>query len=215
MGTTDFRQVLSVRHGRESGSRRPKRKPVLLSLGVAVVLLSAGCRQDMHNQPRFKPLAESDFFADGRSARPRVAGTVARGHLKTGSPFETGKDGGVFVATIPVAVDADLLVRGRTNFETFCTPCHGRTGRGDGMIVQRGFKKPSSYHIDRLRESPPGYLFDVITNGFGAMADYSAQTTPEERWAIVAYIRALQLSQDADVAELPEDVRAKLWKNAR
>jgi mono/diheme cytochrome c family protein len=182
---------------------------------IAIFLSGVGCRQDMHDQPRYKPLARNDFFADGRSARPRILGTVARGHLKTGSPLETGKENGVFIATIPMAVDADLLARGRTHFETFCTPCHGRTGRGDGMIVQRGFKKPSSYHIDRLREAPSGYLFDVITNGFGAMSDYSAQITPEERWAIVAYVRALQLSQAATVDELPEDVKAKLWKNAR
>jgi mono/diheme cytochrome c family protein len=192
------------------------RARVFLPLAAAAVLvLGAGCRQDMHDQPRYKPLAGNDFFADGRSARPRIVGTVARGHLKTGSALETGKENGLFVATIPMAVDADLLARGRTHFETFCTPCHGRTGRGDGMIVLRGFKKPSSYHIDRLREAPSGYLFDVITNGFGAMSDYSAQTTPEERWAIVAYVRALQLSQAATVDELPEDVKAKLWKNAR
>ncbi len=135
---------------------------------------------------------------------------MARGHLKTGSPLETGKENGVFVATIPMAVDADLLVRGRdATSKPSARPATADTGRGDGMIVQRGFKKPSSYHIDRLREAPPGYLFDVITNGFGAMSDYSAQTTPEERWAIVAYVRALQLSQNATVAELPEDVQSE------
>jgi mono/diheme cytochrome c family protein len=202
---------------REEGFAGPSKR---LSVGalagaLAVVLAGAACRQDMHDQPRYKPLAASTLFSDGRSARPRVPGTVARGHLKTLSPFETGKENGAFVATIPLAVDADLLARGQVAFETFCTPCHGRTGRGDGMIVERGFKKPSSYHIDRLREAPPGYLFDVVSNGFGAMADYSSQTTPEERWAIVAYIRALQLSQNATIAELPEETRAKLWDNAR
>jgi mono/diheme cytochrome c family protein len=186
-----------------------------LALAAYALLGLVACRQDMHDQPRQKPLAKSDFFQDGRSARPRVAGTVARGHMKTGSPLETGKEGGVFVATIPVAVDQQLLLQGRTAYATFCTPCHGQTGRGDGMIVQRGFKKPSSYHIDRLREVPPGYLFDVISNGFGAMSDYRAQTTPEERWAIVAYVRALQLSQNAEVAQLPGDVQDELRKKTR
>ena len=178
-------------------------------LGLVTLALAAGCRQDMHDQPRYKPLAESEFFADGRSARPRLPGTVARGHLDEATPLSTGKEGGQFVTTIPLPVTAALLERGRTRFETFCAPCHGRTGRGDGMIVQRGLKAPPSYHIDRLRGSPVGYTFDVITNGFGAMADYSAQIPVEERWAIIAYVRALQLSEYADVATLPSDLRQR------
>jgi hypothetical protein len=168
----------------------------------------------MHDQPRFKPLAENPFFADRRSARPRVAGTVARGHLPDDGVVHTGKANGIFTEVFPLPVTLELLQRGRDRFESFCAPCHGRTGRGDGMVTQRGFKKPSSYHVDRLRGMPVGYYYDVITNGFGAMADYAAQIPVEERWAVVAYVRALQLSQDArraDVAAeyLPERERIR------
>jgi mono/diheme cytochrome c family protein len=188
-------------------------RPAGLLLGLA--LLGVGCRQDMHDQPRYKPLAASDFFGDGRSARPRVAGTVARGHLKEDGPLTTGKLNGVLVTKLPLPVTTEMLQRGRVRFETFCSPCHGRTGRGDGMIVKRGFKQPSSYHIDRLREAPVGYLFDVMTNGFGAMSDYAAQVSVEDRWAVVAYVRTLQLSQHVALADLPEDVRARLEASAR
>jgi len=164
----------------------------------------------MHDQPKQKPLAESAFFVDHRSARPPVPGTVARGHLKDDSTYYTGKNGEAPTDTLPVTLTPELLKRGQVRFQTFCSPCHGLTGRGDGMIVQRGFKAPASYHTDRLRQAPVGYFFDVITHGFGAMADYSAQVPVDDRWAIVAYVRALQLSQAATLADVPEEKRPLL-----
>jgi hypothetical protein len=181
--------------------------------GAVLVLLAAAvhaCRQDMHDQPKYKPLRPSEIFADGRSARPLVTGTVARGSLREDTAFYTGKVGKDFVTEIPGGVTPELLARGRAHFEVFCAPCHGRTGRGDGMIVQRGFKKPTSYHVDRLRQVPVGYFYDVMTNGFGAMSDYSAQVDPADRWAIAAYVRTLQYSQYAPAADVPADRRPEL-----
>ena len=181
------------------------------ALAIALVGFGAfGCRQDMHDQPKMKPLAENPFFADHRAARPLVPGTVARGHLKEDDALHTGKTGGALTDTLPVPVTLELLQKGRVRFETFCAPCHGRTGRGDGLVVQRGFKKPSSYHIDRLRAAPAGYFFDVMTNGFGAMSDYSAQISVADRWAVVAYVRALQLSENASLDDVPADKRGEL-----
>jgi mono/diheme cytochrome c family protein len=157
----------------------------------------------MHDQPKYKPLRGSEIFPDGRSARPLVPGTVARGTLREDAVLYTGKLGNEFVADIPVKVTAELLARGQSEYQVFCSPCHGRTGRGDGMVVQRGFKKPSSYHVDRLRQMPVGYFYDVITNGFGAMSDYSAQVPPMDRWAIAAYVRTLQYSQYAPASDVP------------
>jgi len=178
-----------------------RRRAVLVLLAAAVT----ACRQDMHDQPKYKPFRESEIFADKRSARPLVAGTVARGTLREDQVLYTGKVGQDFVAEIPVKVTAELLARGQSRFQIFCSPCHGRTGRGDGMVVQRGFKKPSSYHVERLRQMPIGYFYDVITNGFGAMSDYAAQVPPEDRWAIAAYVRTLQYSQHAPAADVPAD----------
>lgn len=186
-------------------------------VGVCLCLaaLVAACRQDMHDQPRQKPLAASDFFDDQRAARALVPGTVARGQLKEDSPYFTGKAGSGFTPVLPVPVTMDLLQRGRVRFEVYCSPCHGRTGRGDGTIVQRGFKKPSSFHVDRLRATEVGYYFDVITNGFGAMSDYAAQVPLSDRWAIVAYIRALQLSQHAGLDDVPPERRVDLDRSLR
>jgi len=142
---------------------------LLVACGLAAGLLSAGCRQDMHDQPRFKPYAKSDFFADKRSARPLVDGTVARGHLREDAVLYTGKAAGKPADAFPFPVTADVMARGRERFDIFCSPCHGRTGAGDGMIVQRGYRKPPTFHQDRLRQAAPGYTYDVITNGFGAM----------------------------------------------
>jgi mono/diheme cytochrome c family protein len=175
------------------------------------VLVAAACRQDMHDQPKYKPLRESDFFADKRASRPLVAGTVARGSLREDALLYTGKlESGMPTSELPMPVTPELLARGREQFQTYCTPCHGRTGAGDGMIVQRGFKRPSSFHINRLRMMPVGYLYDVITNGFGAMSDYSAQVTVKDRWAIAAYVRVLQLSQYAPLDVVPAASRATL-----
>lgn len=151
----------------------------------------------MQNQPRFKPLRKSDFFEDGKSSRPLVPGTVARGDLRADTYFYTGMNGNQVGNVMPFPVTQDVLERGRERYNIYCAPCHSRTGDGNGMIVQRGYRRPPSYHTDRLRTSPLGHFYDVITNGFGAMPDYAAQISPEDRWKIVAYIRALQLSQAA------------------
>jgi mono/diheme cytochrome c family protein len=179
-------------------------------VAITFLALAGACRQDMHDQPKYRPLRKSELFADRRSARPLVDGTVARGTLREDAAFYTGKAADGFVTAIPVKVTAELLARGQSQYQVFCSPCHGRTGRGDGMVVQRGFKKPSSYHVDRLREMPIGYFYDVITIGFGAMADYAAQVPPADRWAIAAYVRTLQLSQYAPVAAVPADRRGEL-----
>jgi hypothetical protein len=174
------------------------------SFVAAMALLAAGCRQDMQDQPKYIPLRPSDFFADGRSERPLVEGTVARGHLDDDTAYYTGKGpDGKPVDTFPFAVTKEVVVRGQSRFNIYCAPCHDRLGTGDGMVVRRGYRKPPSYHIDRLRQVPNGYIYDVITNGFGAMPDYSAQIPPDDRWAIVAYVRALQLSQNASVNDIP------------
>jgi mono/diheme cytochrome c family protein len=167
----------------------------------------------MHDQPKYRPFRASELFADKRSARPLVPGTVARGTLREDAVSYTGKVGKDFVTRIPVPVTAELLARGRTEYEVFCSPCHGRTGRGDGMVVQRGFKKPTSYHTDRLRGMPIGYVYDVVSNGFGAMPDYAAQIAPKDRWAVAAYVRTLQLSQYAPVADVPAEKRAELERS--
>jgi mono/diheme cytochrome c family protein len=172
-------------------------------LGLLAVLALTGCRQDMQDQPRFKPLAESDFYADLRSARPPVEGTVARGQLHEDTYFYSGKLGNNPGDYMPFPVTDDVLARGRERFNIYCAPCHSRTGDGNGMIVQRGFRAPPSYHTERLRKAPLGYFFDVMTEGFGAMPDYASQIPPRDRWTIVAYIRALQLSQEATMSDVP------------
>jgi mono/diheme cytochrome c family protein len=173
-------------------------------LGLFAVLVLAGCRQDMHDQPRFKPLAQSDFYADQRSARPQVEDTVARGQLHEDTYFYTGKVGNNPGDFMPFAVTEDVLARGRERFDIYCAPCHSRLGDGKGVIPSRGFaRRPPSYHIERLRQAPLGYFFDVMSNGFGIMPDYSAQIPPRDRWCIVAYIQALQLSQAASVSDVP------------
>ena len=172
-------------------------------LGLLAVLALAGCRQDMHDQPRFKPLARSDFYADLRSARTPVEGTVARGQLHEDSYFYTGKMGGSPGDYLPFAVSPEVLARGRERFNIYCSPCHSQLGDGNGVIVQRGFRRPPSYHTERLRKAPLGYFFDVMTNGFGAMPEYASQIPARDRWNIVAYIKALQLSQGATQADVP------------
>lgn len=157
----------------------------------------------MQNQPKLKPLARSDFYEDGRASRPLVPETVARGQLRADTYYYTGYMGNTAGNLMPFPATKEVLERGRQRFNIYCSPCHGRTGEGNGMIVQRGYRRPPSYHIDRLRKAPLGHFYDVITNGFGAMPDYAAQIAPHDRWAIVAYIRALQLSQDAPASLVP------------
>ncbi len=188
----------------EAARPRPAVGRIGSLLVVLVVLVLAGCRQDMHDQPRFKPLAESDFYADLRSARPPVEGTVARGQLHDDTYFYTGKFGNNPGDYMPFPVTMDVLSRGRERFNIYCAPCHSRVGDGKGMIVQRGFRAPPSYHTERLRKAPLGYFFDVMTNGFGAMPEYATQVPVRDRWCIVAYIRALQLSQEATMSAVPQ-----------
>lgn len=179
------------------------------ALAVALTVL-AGCQQAMQDQPRYEPLEASPFFADGQASRPLVPDTVARGHLRTDAHLYAGLSGGTPADTLPFPVTYGLLARGQERFNIYCSPCHDRLGNGDGMIVRRGFTRPTSFHSDRLREAPVGHLFAVITHGFGAMPDYAAQISPVDRWAIIAYIRALQLSQHATLADVPAEERAKL-----
>jgi hypothetical protein len=184
------------------------RNQLLVAAGLCALL--AGCRQDMHDQPKFIPLRGSDFYADQRSARPIVEGAVARGLLADDDLLETGKVNGQDATEFPFPVTAEVLARGRERYDIFCAPCHDRTGRGDGMVVRRGYRQPPSFHVDRLRQAPVGHFFDVVTNGFGAMPDYRAQVRVRDRWAIVAYIKALQLSEHATLTEVPPDEREKL-----
>lgn len=177
---------------------------------IAIAVVTSGCRRDMQDQPKYIPLRASSFFPDDRSARPLVEGTVARGHLHDDTLLDTGKIGNDDATVFPFAVDAQVLARGRERYDIYCSPCHGRTGSGDGMVVQRGFRRPPSYHDERLRNAPVGHFIDVMTNGFGAMADYRQQVEARDRWAIAAYIRALQLSQHATIADVPESERRRL-----
>jgi mono/diheme cytochrome c family protein len=172
--------------------------------------MSAGCRQDMHDAPRVEAYEATDAFADGRGNRQLVEGTVARGWLNDDELLTTGKVGGAVADQFPFPVTRDVLERGQQRYNAYCTPCHGQTGQGNGMVVQRGFKAPPSFHDDRLRNSPAGYYFDVMTNGFGVMSDYRSQVEIRDRWAIAAYIRALQLSQRATVADVPADKVSEL-----
>jgi mono/diheme cytochrome c family protein len=182
---------------------------------AAMSLALAACRQDMHDAPRYEPLEASAFFASGASARTLVPNTVARGYLREDELLYTGKVGGQFANVFPSPVTAAVMARGQERFNVFCSPCHGRTGVGNGMIVQRGFRQPPSFHEQRLKDAPAGYFFDVMTNGFGAMQDYSAQVPVADRWAIAAYIRALQLSQGATVTDVPADRRGDLDRPAQ
>jgi mono/diheme cytochrome c family protein len=170
---------------------------------LPLVALAVGCRQDMHDAPRYDPLEYSPVFSQGASARELVEGTVARGTVSDDELLSTGKVGGQVSAAFPFAITRADLDRGEQRFNIYCAPCHGRTGEGNGMVVQRGYRQPPSYHLDRLREAPAGYFFDVMTNGFGTMPDYRSQVPVADRWRIAAYIRVLQASQHTTAADLP------------
>jgi mono/diheme cytochrome c family protein len=176
----------------------------------ALLLLSAACRQKMANQPRYDPLEASDFFTNGMSAQPRIEGTVARGELVTDPFLVTGKINGVVANGFPFPVTRAVVDRGQERFNIYCSECHSRLGDGNGMIPSRGYRRPPSFHTETLRNAPTGHFFDVMTNGFGAMPPYKTMIPPADRWAIVAYIRALQLSQHATVADVPPGDRAQL-----
>lgn len=183
-----------------------------LALCIVLSAFIAGCHRDMRDQPRYEAQEASDFFANGQADRPLIAGTVARGQLDADDEVHTGKVNGKFNQQIPIPVNRALLEHGHERFNIYCAPCHARTGLGDGIIVQRGFRKPPSLHQDRLRQAPAGHYFDVMTQGFGVMPRYAAQLTAHDRWAIVAYIRALQLSQHATLQDLPAEIRDQLTK---
>lgn len=225
-----FRNSFAEVHAHDGVERIRARAAIFAC--VACLLAAAGCRLDMHVQPRYNPYDPTDFFGDGRSARQPVAGTVPR-DANIEEPDEAsagGNAGGNIGGTpsggiraggsgsgadananaFPFAVTREVLDRGRERFNIFCAPCHGLGGDGDGMIVQRGFQTPPSYHLDRLRNAPAGHFFDVITNGFGAMYPYGYRVPVRDRWAIVAYIRALQLSREATIDEVPPAERQKL-----
>ena len=173
-----------------------KKYPLIIAVGSVLLFLS-NCRQDMHDQPRYESLEASDFFEDGSASRRPPEGTVARGQLRDDELLYTGKVSGEIASVFPFRITQDILARGQQRFNVFCSPCHDRVGRGRGIIVQRGMKQPPSFHITRLREAGPGYFFDVMTNGYGVMYSYASRIPVHDRWAIAAYISALQLSQNA------------------
>ena len=174
---------------------------------LGFLVLAAGCRQAMNDQPYYRPLAASKFFPDGQSARPLVEDTVARGRLRTDRLLYAGKSGGKEAEVFPFPVTGAVLERGRERFQIFCTPCHGILGNGDGMVVERGFRAPPSYHIDRLRQAPVGHFFDVVTNGFGAMSSYASRVPPADRWAVIAYVRELERKRLASAADGPAGIK--------
>ena len=201
----------------QAGAHTPRRG---LPLALAACLLAlaplSGCRQNMHNQAKVKTFRESDFFADGQSARPLPAHTVARGQLRDDAVYWTGIGAdGQPVTAPPMPVTREVLLRGEERFNVYCTPCHGRLGDGRGMVVQRGFKQPTSFHDERLRHAPIGYFFNNMTEGFGQMPSYAAQIPPADRWAIAAYVRVLQYAENARLADLSPEERQRLdaaWK---
>jgi mono/diheme cytochrome c family protein len=182
-----------------------KNSAALVVTGVA--LFSVGCRQDMQDQPKYKPLHESNFFQDHRSERPQIDGTVARGHLRIDQARYTGKFGADDVTTFPWPITRQDLNRGQQRYNIYCSPCHSRVGDGEGMIVLRGFRQPPSYHIQRLKDAPVGHFFDVVTNGFGSMPSYASRVSPDDRWRVIAYVRVLQFAEGASLADVPADQR--------
>ncbi|MBV9073126.1 MAG: c-type cytochrome [Acidobacteria bacterium] len=178
--------------------------------GATLVLAFSGCRQDMHNQPKYVPYRSSEFFPDGLSERQQVEGTVARGQLHEDSYFYSGRVGTKEQDMFPFPITQAVMERGRERYDIYCSPCHGRTGDGQGMIVHRGYRRAADFHDQRIVALPVGHYFDIITHGFGAMPDYAAQIEPADRWAIAAYIRALQYAQNGTMAEVPGDQRGSL-----
>lgn len=177
---------------------------------LVVVVMLIGCRQKMAEQPHGETYEASDFFPNGAVARSPVEGTVARGSMAPGDSLTQAKTGDDYVRRFPLDVDRSLLERGRQRYNIFCAPCHDAAGTGRGIVVHRGFRQPAAFHIKRLRESAEGYFFDVITNGFGTMPSYGRLIPPRDRWAITAYIRALQLSQNTPAEALSTDDKRRL-----
>ena len=182
----------------------------LLVVCTLLMCSFASCRRDMYNQPKGKPLAENSFFKNDAIARPLPPHTVARGEAREDSAFYTGLTSGTLVTQPPMKLTPQLLARGRERYEIYCAVCHGLTGEGNGEIVRRGFPAPPTYHVDRLRNAPIGHFYDVITNGYGVMYPYATRVAPADRWAISAYIRALQLSHNASSQDVPPNEQSKL-----
>lgn len=186
------------------------RNRILIAGGSLLLLALTACRDDMHDQPRYKPLAASEFFSDHRSARPEVEGTIARGQLRIDEARYTGKIAGDDINEFPISITKADIERGQARFNVYCTPCHGRLGDGNGLVVMRGFRQPPSYYSQRLIDAPLGHFYDVISNGFGSMASYASRVTSDDRWRIIAYIRALQFSESAKLSDVPAEQRQNL-----
>jgi len=191
---------------------RKVQRPFLIAGAAALLAFSSGCelRQAMYDQEKYEPLEASSFFADGQTFRPQVAGTVARGELNLDEHFFQGKMDGQLATALPVKVDRALLERGRERYDIFCSPCHDKTGSGNGMIVKRGLKQPPSFHQQRLRDIQVGHFFDVMTNGYGVMYSYASRVPVQDRWAIAAYIKLLQRSQNLELDQLPAEDQRQL-----
>ncbi len=217
-GTNAGCPILATSFRRKGGTARLPISRLAAATGLAALLFIAGCRQDMQDQPKMVPQRGTDFFADHRGARPQVLDTVARGQLREDSYFYTGVVQGANgyreeLNQMPFPVTLEVLKRGQERFNIYCTPCHSRVGNGQGEIVQRGYKPAANFH-DQVRMSQPiSHYFYVMTHGYGAMPDYSAQLAPEDRWAVAAYIRALQLSQEATVADVPAGAQVQELKD--
>lgn len=188
----------------------PDGRGIWVMAWLLVAMLAIGCRQEMYDQPRFEPLESTDFFPHGMSSRPEIPGTIARGHLYLDDHLYRGLVDGELAEVFPFEIDMEALERGRFHYGAYCSPCHGDSGYGNGPIVHRGFPAPPSFHSERMRDQPLGHYFVVITNGFGVMYDYRARVAPRDRWAIIAYIRALQLSQHATLDDVPANERQRL-----
>ncbi len=199
---------------RGAGASRVRARGLGLACLGAVMMLVSGCRLDMHLQPKYLPYEPSKFFADGRSERQPVPGTIARGHMRIDDLLYTGRENGVESDRFPFPITRADLERGQQRYNIYCSPCHDYSGSGRGMIVQRGFPQPPSYHIPRLRQASVGHFVQVMTNGFGAMYSYAARVEPADRWRIAAYIRVLQLSQNASLQDVPEAERQKLMQTS-
>ena len=204
------KECMTLRNNAEIGVGAERAENRRAVVAIVALLFVAGCRQDMHDTPRYEAFEASSTFADNRASRTPPAGTVARGWLRDDEALYTGKLNGEFVDQFPFAIGKAELERGQQRYNIYCTPCHGRLGDGQGMVVQRGLRQAASYHQDRLRQEKVGYFYDVITNGFGAMQSYAEQVPVRDRWLIVAYVRALQLSQHASVEDVPADRRGSL-----
>jgi len=198
----------------EAARPRGPRGPLAGALAIGMVL-AAGCRKDMYDQPKYEAYDPSAFFKDGTSSRPQIEGTVARGDLRVDAHYYQGKVDGKDAETFPFEVDKATLELGRERYQIYCTPCHGRLGDGRGMVVRRGFSPPPTFHAEYLRKKEVGHFYNVITNGYGAMYSYAARIPVDHRWAIVAYIRALQYSRDAKSEDLTADEQKRLAEAAK